>query len=157
MWAWSSQREGLDHKIESRGAALQSLLRNRMPSASPARIAGICRYPVKGLTPEPLPRVALKAGQTLPSDRRYAIENSPSGFDTPHPNGCRKPISCAAIGHSAMPPPSWFPLMVHQANDRHLDGCQCLLWPGALTTRPAHIANVPSKLSAVNAWGFSKC
>ena len=56
-----------------------------MPSASPARIAGIYRYPVKGLTPEPLPRVALKAGQTLPSDRRYAIENGPSGFDTAAP------------------------------------------------------------------------
>ena len=65
--------------------ALQNLLRNRMPSASPARIAGIYRYPVKGLTPEPLPRVALKAGQTLPSDRRYAIENGPSGFDPAAP------------------------------------------------------------------------
>ena len=65
--------------------ALQNLLRNRMPSASPARIAGIYRYPVKGLTPEPLPRVALKVGQTLPSDRRYAIENGPSGFDPAAP------------------------------------------------------------------------
>jgi uncharacterized protein YcbX len=65
--------------------AHQNLLRNRMPSASPARIAGIYRYPVKGLTPEPLPRVALKVGQTLPSDRRYAIENGPSGFDPAAP------------------------------------------------------------------------
>jgi uncharacterized protein len=65
--------------------AFQNLLRNRMPSASPARIAGIYRYPVKGLTPEPLPRVALKVGQTLPSDRRYAIENGPSGFDPADP------------------------------------------------------------------------
>jgi len=56
-----------------------------MPSASAAQIAGIYRYPVKGLTPEPLPRVALKAGQTLPSDRRYAIENGPSGFDPADP------------------------------------------------------------------------
>jgi uncharacterized protein len=49
-----------------------------------AQIANIYRYPVKGLTPEPLPRVALSVGQTLPADRRYAIENGPSGFD---PNG----------------------------------------------------------------------
>jgi hypothetical protein len=46
-----------------------------------AQIASIYRYPVKGLTPEPLPGVALSAGQTLPADRRYAIENGPSGFD----------------------------------------------------------------------------
>jgi uncharacterized protein len=56
-----------------------------MPSTLPARVAGIYRYPIKGLTPEPLPRVALKAGQTLPSDRRYAIENGPSGFDPADP------------------------------------------------------------------------
>jgi len=44
-------------------------------------IASIYRYPVKGLSPEPLPNVALGVGQTLPADRRYAIENGPSGFD----------------------------------------------------------------------------
>jgi uncharacterized protein len=54
--------------------------------ASPtAEITGLYRYPVKGLTPEPLPRVALRAGQTLPADRRYAIENGPSGFDSQAP------------------------------------------------------------------------
>lgn len=46
-----------------------------------AQIASIYRYPVKGLSPEPLPSVALGIGQTLPADRRYAIENGPSGFD----------------------------------------------------------------------------
>jgi uncharacterized protein len=50
-----------------------------------AEITGLYRYPVKGLTPEPLPRVALQAGQTLPADRRYAIENGPSGFDPQAP------------------------------------------------------------------------
>jgi MOSC domain-containing protein len=50
-----------------------------------AAIAGLYRYPVKGLTPEPLQRTALKVGQTLPSDRRYAIENGPSGFDPAAP------------------------------------------------------------------------
>jgi len=48
-------------------------------------IASIHRYPVKGLSPEPLTAVALRAGQTLPADRRYAIENGPSGFDAADP------------------------------------------------------------------------
>ena len=52
-----------------------------MSPTQPAQIASLYRYPVKGLTPEPLPRVALGVGQTLPADRRYAIENGPSGFD----------------------------------------------------------------------------
>jgi uncharacterized protein len=52
-----------------------------MPSTPPAEITGLYRYPVKGLTPEPLQQVALEPGQTLPADRRYAIENGPSGFD----------------------------------------------------------------------------
>jgi uncharacterized protein YcbX len=52
-----------------------------MSPALPAQIASLYRYPVKGLSPEPLPRVALGVGQTLPADRRYAIENGPSGFD----------------------------------------------------------------------------
>ena len=48
-------------------------------------IASIHRYPVKGLSPEPLSAVSLRAGQTLPADRRYAIENGPSGFDAADP------------------------------------------------------------------------
>ncbi len=50
-----------------------------------AQIASLYRYPVKGLSPEPLPSVALGVGQTLPADRRYAIENGPSGFDPAAP------------------------------------------------------------------------
>jgi uncharacterized protein YcbX len=50
-----------------------------------AQITGIYRYPVKGLSPEPLPTVALRTGQTLPADRRYAVENGPSGFDPAAP------------------------------------------------------------------------
>jgi uncharacterized protein YcbX len=53
-----------------------------MPNAA---IAGLYRYPVKGLTPEPLQSIALATGQTLPLDRRYAIENGPSGFDPAAP------------------------------------------------------------------------
>jgi uncharacterized protein YcbX len=50
-----------------------------------ARIQSIYRYPVKGLTPEQLPSVALAKGRPLPNDRRYAIENGPSGFDPADP------------------------------------------------------------------------
>jgi uncharacterized protein YcbX len=62
-----------------------------MPVASPARIAGIYRYPVKGLTPEQLSRAELSPGQTLAADRRYAIENGPSGFDPAEPKWLPKP------------------------------------------------------------------
>lgn len=48
-------------------------------------IASIHRYPVKGLSPEPLARALLRAGRTLEADRRYAIENGPSGFDAADP------------------------------------------------------------------------
>lgn len=56
-----------------------------------AQIASLYRYPVKGLTPEPLPHVDLAVGQTLPADRRYAIENGPSGFDPKAPAWLPKP------------------------------------------------------------------
>jgi uncharacterized protein len=56
-----------------------------MSPSQPAQIASLFRYPVKGLSPEPLPRVALGVGRTLPADRRYAIENGPSGFDPAAP------------------------------------------------------------------------
>ena len=49
------------------------------------QVASLYRYPVKGLSPEPLPRVALEVGQTFRADRRYAIENGPSGFDQKAP------------------------------------------------------------------------
>jgi len=60
-----------------------------MPSS--AKIDSIYRYPVKGLTPEQLARAALVPGQTLPADRRYAIENGPSGFDPAEPKWMPKP------------------------------------------------------------------
>ena len=50
-----------------------------------AQIASLYRYPVKGLSPEPLPHVTLRVGETLPADRRYAIENGSSGFDPAAP------------------------------------------------------------------------
>src|SRR5580704_259463 len=61
-----------------------------MSRTQPAKIASLYRYPVKGLSPEPLPSVALAPGQTLPADRRYAIENGPSGFDPADPKWMSK-------------------------------------------------------------------
>jgi uncharacterized protein YcbX len=52
---------------------------------SHAEITGLYRYPVKGLSPEALQTVPLAVGQTLPADRRYAVENGPSGFDPAEP------------------------------------------------------------------------
>ncbi|MEA2868218.1 MAG: uncharacterized protein QOE39_2933 [Bradyrhizobium sp.] len=73
------------HKFVRGGAQAGNLLKNRMSSIRPAQIASIYRYPVKGLSPEPLPRVALTVGQPLPADRRYAIENGPTGFNPAAP------------------------------------------------------------------------
>ena len=56
-----------------------------MPRTPPAEITGLYRYPVKSLSPEPLQKVALEAGEMLPADRRYAIENGPCGFDPTSP------------------------------------------------------------------------
>jgi uncharacterized protein YcbX len=61
-----------------------------MLASLPAEITRIYRYPVKGLSPERLSRTTLAAGQTLPADRRYAIENGPSGFDPAEPKWMAK-------------------------------------------------------------------
>jgi uncharacterized protein YcbX len=55
------------------------------PDGSPASVAALYRYPVKGLTPEPLESVTLRPGETLPFDRAYAIENGPGRFDPEAP------------------------------------------------------------------------
>ncbi len=46
------------HKFVCGGVLPGNLLRNRMPSSQPAKIASLYRYPVKGLSPEPLTSVA---------------------------------------------------------------------------------------------------
>jgi hypothetical protein len=58
-------------------------LAENLPSV--ATVTGIFRYPVKGLSAESLTDVDLQAGETLPLDRAYAIENGPSRFDPEHP------------------------------------------------------------------------
>jgi uncharacterized protein YcbX len=48
-------------------------------------ITRICRYPVKGLNAESLPRTAVTAGQGLPDDRRFALAHGSGGFDVSAP------------------------------------------------------------------------
>src|SRR5690348_6626790 len=83
MRAWF--RKSRTHKFVRGGAGSRNLLSSGMTQKQPAEITGLYRYPVKGLTPEPLETVGLSPGQTLPADRRYAIENGPSGFDPATP------------------------------------------------------------------------
>jgi uncharacterized protein YcbX len=53
-------------------------------------VAAIFRHPVKGLTPEPLEMVELRAGEYFPNDRLYAVEVGPSGFDPERPGHISK-------------------------------------------------------------------
>lgn len=48
-------------------------------------IVSIYRYPVKGLSAQKLDLVNVKAGETIPWDRAYAIENGPGRFDPENP------------------------------------------------------------------------
>ena len=48
-------------------------------------VTALYRYPVKGLTGEPLESATLKPGETLPFDRAYAVENGPGPFDPKSP------------------------------------------------------------------------
>jgi uncharacterized protein YcbX len=48
-------------------------------------VKSLQRYPVKGLSAEPLSSADLEPGRTLAGDRKYAVENGPSGFDPAAP------------------------------------------------------------------------
>ncbi|WP_417468641.1 MOSC domain-containing protein [Maricaulis sp.] len=79
------------------------------------QLTAITRFPVKGFGPDRLERVELAAGQTLPHDRAWAIENGPGPFDPAHPAHVKKKhflmqagqrelaqvqTGCDAAGHS---------------------------------------------------------
>ena len=53
-------------------------------------IAAIYRYPVKGLSAEPLDRVTLAPGDCLPHDRRFAIALPSTRFDPENPEWLSK-------------------------------------------------------------------
>jgi uncharacterized protein YcbX len=48
-------------------------------------VVSLTRYPVKGLSPEPLAAADLETDHYFPGDRLYAVENGPSGFDPQAP------------------------------------------------------------------------
>lgn len=49
----------------------------------PMTVAQICRYPVKGLSPDPLTGVVVTPDARLPYDRRFAIAHGTTRFDGP--------------------------------------------------------------------------
>jgi uncharacterized protein YcbX len=59
-------------------------------TAMTGRIARIYRYPVKGLSSEPLDRIALSPRQCLPQDRRFAIALPSTEFDPDRPKWLAK-------------------------------------------------------------------
>ncbi|MBK1670232.1 MOSC domain-containing protein [Rhodovibrio sodomensis] len=54
------------------------------------KIARLCRYPVKGLSADPLDRVTLEAGRQIPHDRRFAIARPTTPIDTADPQWMKK-------------------------------------------------------------------
>ncbi|MEQ8823864.1 MAG: MOSC domain-containing protein [Filomicrobium sp.] len=48
-------------------------------------VQALYRYPVKGLSAERLQSIAVTAGETIPFDRAWAIENGPGRFDPSAP------------------------------------------------------------------------
>ncbi|WP_269715980.1 MOSC domain-containing protein [Caulobacter sp. NIBR2454] len=50
-----------------------------------AKIASLYRHPIKGFTPERLTTADLRAGESFPCDRLFAVEDGPSGFDPAAP------------------------------------------------------------------------
>jgi uncharacterized protein len=53
-------------------------------------IVEIYRYPVKGLSAQPMQRVSIGVGQVIPFDRAYALENGPSAFNPHEPKWIAK-------------------------------------------------------------------
>ena len=66
------------------------------------KVTSLYRYPVKGLSPEALERVDLTPGDTFPHDRRYAIENGPSGFDEAAPRHLPKMVFLMLMRNEAL-------------------------------------------------------
>jgi uncharacterized protein len=50
-----------------------------------AKIARIYRYPIKGLSAEPLQAVELAAGEGVPLDRKFALARPDAPFDPERP------------------------------------------------------------------------
>lgn len=55
------------------------------PERAVPAVAALYRYPVKGLSPEPLEAVALSAGDGFPMDREFALARPDTVFDESRP------------------------------------------------------------------------
>jgi uncharacterized protein len=55
-----------------------------------AHISGLFRYPIKGLSREPLPSVTLQPGRGVPGDRAFALALPGNPFDEANPVALRK-------------------------------------------------------------------
>ena len=66
------------------------------------RVEGLTRYPVKGLSPEPLEQVTLTAGDYFPCDRIFAVEDGPSGFAPDNPQHFPKIKFLMLMRHEAL-------------------------------------------------------
>ena len=73
-----------------------------MNAPAAARIAALYRYPVKGFSPEALAAVDLVAGETIPFDRAFAVENGPSGFDPAEPKHLPKMLFFCLMKNAAL-------------------------------------------------------
>lgn len=51
----------------------------------PIDVVSICRYPVKGMSPEHMDRVTLAPRECLPQDRRFALARATTQFDPERP------------------------------------------------------------------------
>ncbi|MDK9698021.1 MAG: MOSC domain-containing protein [Siculibacillus sp.] len=67
-----------------------------------AVVTALHRYPVKGFSPDTLAAVDLVAGETMPFDRAFAIENGPSGFDPATPRHLPKMLFFCLMKNPAL-------------------------------------------------------
>jgi len=78
--------------LPDRSRARASLMRARTKGAAGtmARVTSIYRYPVKGLSPEPLGRVEVEPGEPLPHDREFALARPSAPIDRENPQWAKK-------------------------------------------------------------------
>lgn len=73
-----------------------------MSSDDQGRLAGLFRYPIKGLTPQALDSVDVLPGATLPGDRIWALENGGPRFDERNPEFLPKVCFLMLMSHERL-------------------------------------------------------
>jgi uncharacterized protein len=61
-----------------------------MTTSASGRLTRIARFPVKGLSPQPLEAAELSKDQPIPGDRRFALAHGASAFDPANPRWEKK-------------------------------------------------------------------